>query len=148
MISLMNKAHLTAISRKKPSAPMQWLHERGKLLGKKLDYGCGRGYDADFYGCEKYDPHYFRCDDFCAGEFQTITCNFVLNVIPDEKDREAVLENIKHWLADGGTAYITIRSDVKKLAGYTKRGTWQGYVPPKLPLLHRGHGFEIYILEK
>jgi hypothetical protein len=144
----MNKAHLTAIARKTASAPMKWLHEHGKLLGKKLDYGCGRGLDADIFGCEKYDPHYFKCDDFTPGEFQTITCNFVLNVIPDEQERQAVLERIEHWLAPGGVAYITIRSDVKKLGGYTRRGTWQGYVPPKLPLLHRGHGFETYIMTK
>lgn len=95
-----NKAHLTAISRKSPSAPMMYLAKMGLLKGKMLDYGCGRGYDADAFGMAKYDPFWFKCDDFCAGEFDTITCNYVLNVIEDFKERKALVENALHWLKD------------------------------------------------
>jgi len=148
----MTKAHLTAIPRKTLSAPMRWLKENGYLWGvmphKCLDYGCGRGFDADYLGFEKYDPYYFRCDDFCADEFEIITCNFVLNVIESENERLRVLEQIDHWLVSGGKGFISVRSDKKELKGYTKRGTYQGYHPPKLPLLHKGSGYEIYTLTK
>jgi len=48
----MNKAHLTAISRKLPSKPMQILHQKGLLKGALLDYGCGKGFDAKHYSME------------------------------------------------------------------------------------------------
>ena len=148
----MNKAHLTAISRKKLSAPMAWLEKEGIFDGipthPRLDYGCGKGYDADVLNMQKYDPFYFKCDDFRAGEFDIITCNFVLNVIESAEERQRVLDQIEHWLAPGMTAYITIRADKDKLKGYTKKGTWQGYVPPNLPLFHKGHGYEMYAMKK
>ena len=141
-----NLAYKTAISRKAPSAPMKWLDANGKLLGKKLDYGCGKGYDAETFGMEKYDPHFFKCDDFCAGEFDTITSNFVLNVIADEKERQFVLDSIIHWLKPDGHAYVTIRADKDKLKGYTSKGTFQTYVtmPSDWKLLHKGSGYETY----
>lgn len=144
----MNNAYKTAISRNKPSAPMAWLQWAGLLKGKKLDYGCGRGFDADFFFMEKYDPHFFRCDDFCENEFDTITCNFVLNVIEHPGDRAYVINRILRWLKPDGRAYITIRSDINNLKGYTKIGTWQGYVPPNEPLFHRGRGYEMYLMKK
>lgn len=148
----MNKSHLTAISRKALSAPMKWMENEGFFDGvprhKCLDYGCGRGFDADALGFQKYDPFWFKCDDFSEGEFDVITCNFVLNVINDEKERQFVLDNIRHWLALSMSAFISIRSDKDALKGYTKRGTYQGYHPPMLPLLHKGSGYELYQLTK
>ena len=133
----MNKAHLTAISRNKLSAPMKWLEEEGIFDGiprqARLDYGCGKGYDADVLEMQKYDPFYFRCDDFSPDEFDIITCNFVLNVIESADERQRVLDTILRWLAPGMTAFITIRSDKAKLKGYTKKGTYQGYHPPTRP---------------
>ena len=141
-----NLAYKTAISRKSPSAPMKWLDANGKLFGWKLDYGCGKGYDADTFGMEKYDPHFFKCDDFSECEFDTITCNFVLNVIPDAKERQFVLDSIIRLLRAGGHAYVTIRADKSKLAGYTKSGTYQTYVtmPSDWTLIHKGSGYEMY----
>jgi len=60
----MNKSYLTAIKRKKLSAPMAWLKQKGLLKKGFLDYGCGRGSDADLIAdpscmVSKYDPHYF-----------------------------------------------------------------------------------------
>jgi len=147
----MNKAHLTALPRKKLSAPMKWMDAEGFFDGVPrhdcLDYGCGKGFDADALGFQKYDPFYFKCDDFSVGEFDIITCNFVLNVIPDASERQYVLDTIARWLAPCGNAFISIRSDKKDLKGITKRGTYQGYHPPMLPLLHKGSGFEIYHLK-
>ena len=147
-----NKSHLTAITRTKLSAPMKWMEGEGFFDGvprnKCLDYGCGKGFDADALGFQKYDPFWFKCDDFSPSEFDVITCNFVLNTLPDEAERQKVLDTILRWLAPSMSAFISIRSDKKELKGITKRGTYQGYHPPSLPLIHKGSGYEIYQLKK
>ena len=142
----MNKSHLTAISRKAPSAPMKWLHAHGLLKGKMLDYGCGKGFDADTFGMEKYDPFWFKCDDFCAEEFDTITCNYVINVIEDAKERKYAIEKMQRWLKPNGSIYIAVRADKKALNGYTKKGTWQGYIVLGNELLHSCAKFDLYHL--
>jgi hypothetical protein len=58
---------------------MRFLNSLGLLRGKMLDYGCGRGFDAEYYGMDKYDPHY--APEFPKIKFDTITCNYVLNVV-------------------------------------------------------------------
>ena len=54
-------AYKTAITRKKPSLPMRWLAKEGLIPSRidTLDYGCGKGFDADYFGMDKYDPHFF-----------------------------------------------------------------------------------------
>ncbi len=75
----MSNAYRTAIKRTRPSAPMAKLAEKDLLQGRALDYGCGRGFDAEHFGMEKYDPHF--APERPTGRFDVITCNFVLNVI-------------------------------------------------------------------
>ena len=140
----MNKAHLTAISRKKPSAPMRALETAGRIVGRVLDYGCGRGYDACHYGAESFDPHYQPV--MPSGRFDTIVCNFVLNVIESEQTRQSVLLDIKSRLGRNGRAYVTVRTDKKSLNGYTSKGTWQGRVVLDAPVVAKGSGFETYCI--
>lgn len=140
-------AHKTAIKRKKLSVPMRKLLADGRIIGRCLDYGCGHGYDADTLGMEAYDPHFCPID-LLGKEYDTITCNYVLNVLPDPYDRKMVLENIRGLLAENGKAYISVRNDLKNLKGYTKIGTWQGEVVLYLPVLYRNSGFVTYLLEK
>lgn len=143
----MSKPHLTAIARKKPSVPMRQLDAKGLLTGRMLDYGCGKGMDAETYGMDKYDPHY--SPELVYGPYDTITCNYVLNVIADAQERTLVLENIRDLLADGGRAYITVRDDKGALKGTTSRGTWQGKIDLDLPIVQRKAGqFVTYLLEK
>ena len=85
-------AHKTAIARRGPSAPMKWLDAHGLIVGRTLDYGCGRGRDAETYGVERFDPHYAPA--MPAGWFRTIVCNYVLNVIEAEAERARVLWDI------------------------------------------------------
>jgi 2-polyprenyl-3-methyl-5-hydroxy-6-metoxy-1,4-benzoquinol methylase len=127
---------------------MKFLNRAGLLKGKMLDYGCGRGLDADTFGMEKYDPFYFKCDDFSSNEFDTITSNYCLNVIEDFKEREYAVNQMLHWLKPGGNLYISVRADKHNLKGYTKRGNWQGYIVLGNELLMSTNAFDLYHLTK
>lgn len=110
-----NHSHLTAKERYRLSFPSKWLFERGLLKGKVLDFGCGFGSDVELLKAKNtdiigYDKHYFP--SFPDGDFDTIICNYVLNVLlPD--DQPEVLMNISELLKPGGKAYFTVRRDLK-----------------------------------
>ena len=142
----MNKSHLTAITRKGPSLPMRRLDGDGLLVGRVLDYGCGRGDDMVAFDIEGYDPYYWP--DSPTGTFNTITCNYVLNVLRYKKERQAVLDIIRSKLTPRGKAYITVRNDRRNLNGRTSRGTWQCVVKLKYPVLYKTAGYVTYILER
>ena len=140
-----NKAHYTAITRKKPSVPMRHLAKLGVLdKGRKLDYGCGKGFDADHFGMEKYDPHFSPIKP--KGLFDVITCNYVLNVVLENKVLD-ILIDIGNLLNSGGKAYLTVRRDIKQ-EGYTKKGTYQRNVILDLPILKETSTYCTYILTK
>lgn len=140
-----DNSHLTAIARKAPSRPTRYLSACGMLRGRVLDYGCGRGKDADVFGLEKFDPYYFP--DMPVGAFDTIVCNYVLNVVPSPDGRSCILATIQSMLRRGGIAYITVRNDRKKLNGWTKRKTWQGLIELPLPIVTTNSNFTMYLLE-
>ena len=143
-----NKAHLTAIKRKSLSLPCKYLVEENHFFtkGRVLDYGCGRGFDADSLGADKYDPHYFPTRP--TGKYNLIYCNYVLNVIADPAERLKVIEDIRSFLAPNSVAYISVRNDRQKLNGNTKSGTWQGYVELDLPLEKKCAGYVMYRLTR
>lgn len=147
MVETVNpNAYKTAMSRNKPSAPMVKLKGAGRLIGKMLDYGCGKGYDASHFGMDSFDPHYQP--NMPSGLFDTITCNFVLNVIECPDSREAVIQDVMDRLNEGGRAYFTVRTDHKRLNGYTSTGSWQGKIVLDMPIVSRGSGFVTYCKSK
>jgi len=155
----MNRAqinsHKTAIGRTKPSAPARWLVENRYIdhrFDRVLDYGCGRGFDADYYGWNKYDPHYFpiiiaKRKKEITWAYPIVLCSYVLNTLP-KKHENALLENIQYYLEDSmSAAYITVRRNIKKV-GYTSKGTYQRNVKLKLPVVHETSDYCIYLLKK
>lgn len=140
------KGQMTAIKRKNPSLPMRWLFKRGLLypngiFSEILDYGCGKGFDALYFGMDKYDPHYHPCL-IPKKKYEVITCNYVLNVVPSQ-DVDGILKKIKGLLVKGGKAYISVRRDLPK-NGKAGRGVWQKYVELPLPILEENSTFCIY----
>jgi hypothetical protein len=93
----------------------------------------------------KHDPHYFNRGDLCMEDYDVITCNYVLNVVPDPLERQRILDNIRILLMKGGVAYITVRRDVKT-TGYTKKGTYQENVELNLPILWENSSYCTYVL--
>lgn len=94
---------------------------------------------------DSYDPHYQPV--MPDGRFDTVTCNFVLNVIASAGERDRVLRDIHKRLAPGGTTYITVRNDKKALCGTTSKGTWQGLITLSLLVVAKTAGFVIYRLD-
>ena len=141
-----DNSYKTAIKRNKVSAPMRYLAENGLLTGELLDFGCGRGDDAERLSMDKYDPFY--APSVPKKQYDTITCNYVLNVIEFSISRYETLRRIEKLLKDDGTAYITVRRD-KFEEGRTSKGTYQTYVTLDLPVLIEKKGsFITYILKK
>jgi len=138
-------SYKTAIKRSSPSVPLKWLLKNKEISEVHLDYGCGRGDDATYLGCDKFDPHYFP--DVPTKKYDTITCTYVLNVIRYKKDRNEVLKDIKSLLNEGGVAYITVRRDIKR-EGKTAIGTFQYLVDLELPLLVNNGKCAIYELKR
>lgn len=124
----MIKSHLTAITRKKPSLPMQYLYSKGLLKGDLLDYGCGKGYDSEYYSMDRYDKYFFPKK--LNKLYDTITCNYVLNVVSKE-EADSIIKDVLSHLKVGGTAYFTVRRD-KYIEGITSKGTYQRQVKENL----------------
>ena len=155
----MNRSYLTARTRTTLSVPMRELNKRNLIIGEALDYGCGKGYDAEALRMDKFDPHFTGgivsiFNRFCTETFDgvqdtydTVTCNYVLNVIESAKDRAEVIQNIKMLLKPEGKAYVTVRRDLKE-SGHTSKGTYQGLVTLDLPILKETKAYCIYVLTK
>jgi len=142
--------HLTAISRKGPSAPLK-IFLKNRLFSPTssiIDYGCGQGADvralnSTGFTAVGYDPHWAPDVELSASDY--ITCTYVFNVIP-EGQREKTLQKIKGLLKKGGRAYITVRRDFSK--DYATGKGSQFNVTLNLPTVFKSKGkFETYLLQ-
>lgn len=117
-------SHLTAISRKNVSVPMRMFESAGLLLGRVLDYGCGRGKDVELLGLEGYDPHFFP--EKPKGLYDTVTMNYVINTISDHDGRMDAIRGAWDLLNVGGYLVVSARKvmEVKKNAS---NGGWDRY---------------------
>ena len=112
---LKNNPHLTAKERTTLSFPTRWLMQNNLLKGEILDFGCGFGFDTDElqkagFNIVGYD-NYYR-PEYPTKRFDTIICNYVLNVL-EPKDQAQVLMKVSELLKPTGTAYFTVRRDLK-----------------------------------
>lgn len=146
----MNESWKTAIHRVRPSMPCRFLKKLGLLKGDILDYGCGYGFDTKYlqefgFNCYAYDKFYHP--ELEITQFDTIMCNYVLNVI-DRHEELLVLGLLADLLRVGGTAYIAVRNDVRGIKFDKKRVTMQREVILDLPVLFTNRFCKIYYLEK
>jgi len=109
---------------------MKFLYDAGHISATHLDYGCGRGDDADLLFCDKFDPHWHPTEP--STTYDSISCIYVLNVIEDEAERDEAVTKILSLLNPGGKAFFAVRRD-KFTPGKTSRGTWQGWIKLNAP---------------
>ena len=137
MKKIVNNPHLTAIERTSMSFPTRWLKQNNLLKGEILDFGCGFGFDTDQlkeqgFDIVGYDNHYRP--DYPQKRFDTIICNYVLNVLEPNEQAE-VLMSVSELLKPTGKAYFAVRRDLKSEGFRThylhKQPTYQSNV--KLP---------------
>ena len=110
-----NHPYLTAIKRISLSVPTRYLLQHNLLKGCILDFGCGYGFDTDElkrqgYNITGYDYYYYR-PEYPVGKFDTILCNYVLNVLEPYAQAE-VMMNVTNLLSPGGTAFFAVRRDL------------------------------------
>lgn len=137
-----------AMKRKSPSKASEIICELKLLSNDVLDYGCGYGFDADYYGWEKYDPYYFDNEKILTGKFKNIVCINVLNVV-SKKIRNEIITNIQDLLTEDGKAYLVAPRNIPvngKYSGYHRRP--QNYVVLTLLSVYKSSKFEIYQLNK
>lgn len=147
----MNNTAKTAMTRTKESTPVAFLFKKKLMKGSILDYGCGKGKDLEFLSqhfidVAGWDPNHKPDMHVLERYYDTITCNFVLNVIEDPNQRQQILQHIESLLNPGGIAYIAVRNDKKNLKGTTSIGTWQGFIELDLPIITKNSSFVMYAL--
>ena len=142
----MTNSHLTAITRTKPSAPMQFLHENGLLSGEVLDYGCGKGYDVKHFKIDGYDP-YFQPTLKPYKQYDTVVCNYVLNTLEPHCEHIILKDILTKKLKHTGVAYITVRNDIKE-DGETSKGTYQRKVKLTYPVVKQTKNYVMYKIVK
>lgn len=145
-----NHPYLTAIKRTAISAPTRILVQRNLLRGRVLDFGCGYGFDTDDLKDKGYDivgyDNYYRTER-PEGKFDTIICNYVLNVLEPYAQAEVMME-VSSLLNPEGKAYFAVRRDLTQ-EGFRwhaihKEYTYQCTVRLPYKSIFHNESFELY----
>ena len=149
-----------------PSKPARAAVNAGLVVGRVLDYGCGRGRDVTLFADRKevdmvtgYDPGHEEWAWPPNGKYDFVQCGFVLNVIERPSERVQVLRTIKGHLTPDGRAMVSVRSpeDIAKHAPgevfgdgvKTGKGTFQrGFTRDELVTLARRAGLRVLSNER
>jgi SAM-dependent methyltransferase len=135
----------TAVKRDKPSQAAQVLVRLGLTRGRVLDYGCGFGFDADYFAWKSFDPFYRPKEP--SGPFDTIVCTLVLSAL-SRNNRAKVLERIRDLLATDGIAYLGVAHNIPVTGKMGVNHSLQNYVVLTLPSVYADENLEIYEYRK
>lgn len=107
-------AELTAHTRLLPSHATRIAEPL--LSGSILDYGAGKGKDTEYlkqkgHSVVAYDPYFFPDKPDRTAKFDRVLLNYVINVIPSQGERDAVLAEVRDRLRDGGLAVVSVLKD-------------------------------------
>lgn len=121
----------TAMARTKPSIPIQMalkLREEGDIF---FDWGCGKGGDIEYfkklnYAIGGWDPYFKPIphpNEIKQGYYNFVLCTYILNIIPEKKQRLQCLKDIHTFLSLKGKVLITTRSK-KEIVKQVGNGNW------------------------
>lgn len=99
------------------AAPIKHWRSLGLLNGEVLDFGCGQ----EGHEFAKYDIVHHPDPAVLLRQWDTVMCNYVLNVQPIEHLITQILVMLYHLAKPGGVVLISVRNDVEK-SGATNRG--------------------------
>jgi hypothetical protein len=133
-----------AVCRETVSKTARFLELHQLLRGRVLDYGCGFGFDADYFGWEAYDPHYRQ--KLPEGLFETIVCNHVANMLT-RASRQEMFQAIQALLTPKEKAYLSVSRKIPKTGKIAMRKRIQNFVVLSLPSVFCDEELEIYQLE-
>jgi 2-polyprenyl-3-methyl-5-hydroxy-6-metoxy-1,4-benzoquinol methylase len=120
----------------------EWLVSRNLVQGRVLDYGCGFGFDADYFGWEAFDPYYRQQKP--EGQFDTIICNHVINMLT-RASRAALLDSIQKLLTETGVAWLIVPRNIPRTGKVTMRKRIQNFVHLSVvPSVYVDEKLEIY----
>jgi hypothetical protein len=94
----------TAKARDSASKPMRFYGEAGLLVGEVLDFGCGK----DPHDFARYDPAHHPDASALNKQWDTVTCNYVLNVLPLEGLRTNVMLSLRSLVRADGHALVSV----------------------------------------
>lgn len=95
----------TALSR--GSAPLRFYREMDLLEGDVIDYGCGK----EEHEFAKYDMRTQPDTTVLLRQYDTVMCNYVLNVQPSDHLIDLILVNLWHLCKDDGKILIAVVSE-------------------------------------
>jgi hypothetical protein len=134
------KPHKTAISRSKLPQPTQYLITNNLIKGDCLDFGCGKCASLNSeIRIDSYDPFFQPL--YPTKKYDTIVCNYVLNVVPPDV-QDQIVSQIKELLNPYGVAYISVRRDIKE--DYKTKDTEQFVVRLGEKSITKNSNFEMY----
>lgn len=92
-----------------------------------IDWGCGKGEEADTHGLTKYDPNHYPVK--VSGKFAGAINSCVINTIPLEYQKK-MLRELRSHLKKGAPLIISYRPDVAQQASKSKTATphFQGWL--------------------
>ncbi len=94
----------TAISRTDLSAPMAFYQDQGFLTGEVLDYGGGK----EVHEYNIFDPAWKADYELLDKKYDTVTCNYVINVIPLDHNRFELIRTLQTLINEDGKILLSI----------------------------------------
>ncbi len=136
----------SAVARSAPSSPVKWLAERNKVRPGPgtLDFGCGRGVDAEWFKWDKYDPHFFP--EYPRKKYTCVVCIYVLNVVSLETEKK-IIRQVRALLDKNGVAYFAVRRDAGMVL-HRPSGYKQRYVKLGFPVLREHRQYCLYEMRR
>lgn len=109
---------------KRSSSPLRYWKKQKLLKGRVFDFGCGTE-EHDF---AKYDMIHAPDIDALLFQYDTIMCNYVLNVQPTDHLVDLILALMLHMMKTDGRCLIAIETS-KKNSGAASQGRQRSKTP-------------------